>query len=104
MGTTRLTVTESVQGRLTRRGIPWREADPPPVFSEPPVTLRLSLIFPFSRPIDLIQRLRAAGLTLGEAKRVVDRLTDGEIVDVAIPEGEAAVPGLLALGLDVPRC
>lgn len=79
--------------RLTERGIPSRDANPPPVFPGPVITLRLWLGYPFDQAIPVIQRLREAGLTLSEAKRVTDALTDTGGAVCPIAEG-AFVPAL----------
>ena len=72
--------------RLARLG-PVRDADPPPSFSGEAIPLVLRLEGPLNRPIDVVQRLRAAGLTLRAGHAVINRLAEIRIAVCEIAEG-----------------
>jgi DNA-binding transcriptional regulator YiaG len=83
-----------LKARLERLG-PVRDADPPPAFSGEAVPLVLRLEGPLDRPIEVLQRLRAAGLTLRAAHTIITRLADKRLAVCEIAEG-ANIPSLAA--------
>ena len=89
-----MSMNSELRARLERLG-PVRDADPPPSFSGAPVTLVLRLEYPMDKPVPAIYRLRAAGLTLYEAKTTLDRLRDTRFAVCVVNEG-ADIPALAA--------
>jgi DNA-binding transcriptional regulator YiaG len=83
-----------LRARLARLG-PVRDADPPPSFSGELVTLVLRLVGPLDKGITVAKRLRAAGLTLGAAHAVINRLAEMRLAVCQIAEG-ANIPLLAA--------
>ena len=90
-----MSTNSELKARLERRGLPVRDESPPPLFSGEPVTLVLRLEYPMNQPIAVMNRLRAAGLTLLAAKTVLDRLCETAFATCTVNEG-ADIPGLAA--------
>jgi len=65
----------SLKARLAQR-VRVRDAAPPPSYSGEPVPLALRREQALDRPIDIVHRLRAAGLALRAAHAVLTSLTD----------------------------
>lgn len=89
-----MSTNSALKARLARLG-PVRDADPPPSFSGELVPLVLRLEGPLDRPIDVVRRLRAAGLTLRSGHTIINRLAERRIAVCEIAEG-ADIPGLAA--------
>ena len=89
-----MSTNSELKARLARLG-PVRDADPPPSFSGAVVPLVLRLEGPLNRPIDVVQRLRAAGLTLRAGHALINRLAEIRIAVCEIAEG-ANIPALAA--------
>jgi DNA-binding transcriptional regulator YiaG len=89
-----MSTNSELRARLARPG-PVRDADPPPSFSGELVPLVLRHEGPLNRPIDVIQRLRAAGLTLRTGHALINRLAEIRIAVCEIAE-EANIPALAA--------
>lgn len=89
-----MSTNSELKARLARLG-PVRDADPPPSFSGELIPLVLRLEGPLDRPIHVIQRLRAAGLTLRTGHAVINRLAERRIAVCDIAEG-ANIPSLAA--------
>jgi DNA-binding transcriptional regulator YiaG len=89
-----MSTKSELRARLARLG-PVRDADPPPSFSGAVVPLVLRLEGPLNRPIDVVQRLRAAGLTLRAGHALINRLAEIRIAVCEIAEG-ANIPALAA--------
>ncbi len=89
-----MSTNSELKARLARLG-PVRDADPPPSFSGELVCLVLRLVGPLDKPISVAQRLRAAGLTLGAAHAVINRLAETRLAVCQIAEG-ANIPILAA--------
>src|SRR6202035_4266578 len=66
---------------------PVRDADPPPSFSGDPVTLVLRLVGPLDKPISVVKRLHAAGLTLRTGRAIINRLAETRLAVCRIAEG-----------------
>ena len=89
-----MSTNSEFRARLARLG-PVRDAAPPPSFSGELVPLVLRLIGPLDKPISVAQRLRAAGLTLGAAHALINRLAETRLAVCQIAEG-AGIPVLAA--------
>jgi DNA-binding transcriptional regulator YiaG len=89
-----MSMNSELRARLARLG-PVRDADPPPLFSGDSVPLVLRLEGALDRPIPVMQRLRAAGLTLRAAHAVINRLAETRLAVCQIAEG-ANIPVLAA--------
>jgi DNA-binding transcriptional regulator YiaG len=100
-----MSTKSELKARLARLG-PVRDADPPPSFSGEPVLLVLRLEGPLNRPVQVVQRLRAAGLTLRAGHSLVNRLAENRIAVCEIA-ADADIPALAAdlaqLGVRVLR-
>jgi DNA-binding transcriptional regulator YiaG len=81
-----------LKARLARLG-PVRDADPPPSFSGELITLVLRLVGPLDKPISVVKRLRAAGLTLRAGHAIINRLAETRLAVCQIAEG-ADIPKL----------
>src|SRR6185437_7667156 len=89
-----MSTNSELKARLARLG-PVRDADPPPSFSGEPVTLVLRLVGPLDKPISVVKRLRAAGLTLRAGHAIINRLAETRLAVCQIAEG-ANIPTLAA--------
>jgi DNA-binding transcriptional regulator YiaG len=89
-----MSTNSELKARLARLG-PVRDADPPPLFSGEAVPLVLRLEGALDRPTHVVQRLRAAGLTLRAGHAVINRLAEKRIAVCEIAEG-ANIPALAA--------
>ncbi len=89
-----MSTNSELRARLARLG-PVRDADPPPSFSGEPVPLILRLEGALDRPTHVVQRLRAAGLTLRAGHAIINRLAEKRIAVCEIAEG-AGIPALAA--------
>ncbi|MSP01378.1 MAG: helix-turn-helix domain-containing protein [Acetobacteraceae bacterium] len=87
-----MSTNSELKARLARLG-PVRDADPPPSFSGDAVPLVLRLEGALERPIHVLQRLRAAGLTLRSAHAVINRLAETRLAVCQIADG-ANIPVL----------
>lgn len=87
-----MSTNSELKARLARLG-PVRDADPPPLFSGEAVPLVLRLEGALDRPIHVVQRLRAAGLTLRTSHAIINRLAEKRIALCEIAEG-ANIPAL----------
>ena len=87
-----MSTNSELKARLARLG-PVRDADPPPSFSGETIPLVLRLEGALDRPIHVVQRLRAAGLTLRAGHAVINRLAEKRIAMCEIAEG-ANIPAL----------
>jgi DNA-binding transcriptional regulator YiaG len=94
-----------LKARLARLG-PVRDATPPPSFSGAHVPLFLVRTGALDRPIEIVSRLRKAGLTLRAAHAIIDRLADGGSAICRIAE-DAGIAGLAvdmaAMNVEVRR-
>ena len=81
-----MSTNSELMARLERLG-PVRVVPPPPAFSGAPVALVLRLEYPMDKPVSLVKRLYAAGLTMRAAKDVMDRLGETRLAVCAIHEG-----------------
>jgi DNA-binding transcriptional regulator YiaG len=89
-----MSTNSELRARLARLG-PVRDADPPPAFSGESVGLVLRLVGPLDEPISVVQRLRAAGLTLRVAHAIINRLAETRLAVCQIAE-RANIPVLAA--------
>jgi DNA-binding transcriptional regulator YiaG len=89
-----MSTNSELKARLARLG-PVRDADPPPLFSGEVVPLILRLEGALDRPTHVVQRLRAAGLTLRASHAIINRLAEKRIAMCEIAEG-ANIPALAA--------
>lgn len=89
-----MSTNSELRARLARLG-PVRDADPPPLFSGELVTLVLKLVGVLDKPISVMTRLRAAGLTLRAAHAIIGRLAETRLAVCRIAEG-ADIPALAA--------
>ena len=89
-----MSTNSQLKARLARLG-PVRDADAPPLFSGEAIPLVLGLEGALDRPIHVVQRLRAAGLTLRAAHAIINRLAEKRIAVCDIAEG-ANIPALAA--------
>jgi DNA-binding transcriptional regulator YiaG len=89
-----MSTNSELRERLARRGL-GRDADPPPLFSGDPATLVLRLVGALDKPISVLTRLRAAGLTLRAAHAIIGRLAETRLAVCRIAEG-ADIPALAA--------
>jgi DNA-binding transcriptional regulator YiaG len=89
-----MSTNSELRERLARRGL-GRDADPPPWFSGESVTLVLQLVGVLDKPISVLKRLRAAGLTLRAAHTIINRLAETRLAVCRIAEG-ADIPALAA--------
>jgi DNA-binding transcriptional regulator YiaG len=87
-----MSMNSELRARLERLG-PVRDADPPPSFSGDLVTLVLRLVGPLDKPISVVKRMRAAGLTLRAGHAVINRLAETRLAVCQIAEG-ADIPTL----------
>jgi DNA-binding transcriptional regulator YiaG len=100
-----MSTSSVLKARLARLG-PVRDAAPPPSFSGAPVPLFLVRTAALDRPIDVVSRLREAGLTLRAAHAVLDRLVENgsAVCRVAEDAGIAELAAdLAALNVEVRR-
>ena len=86
-------MNSELKARLARPG-PVRDADPPPSFSGDPLSLVLRIEYPWDTGVRVANRLRAAGLTLGEAHAAINRLAARQTTTVEIAGG-ADISGLI---------
>ena len=89
-----MSTNSALKARLARLG-PVRDADPPPSFSGTVVTLVLKRTGALDKPITVVKRLRAAGLTLRAGHFVINRLAECGIAVCSVAEG-ADIPALAA--------
>jgi DNA-binding transcriptional regulator YiaG len=89
-----MSMNSELKARLARLG-PVRGADPPPSFSGDQVTLVMRLVGPLDKPISIVKRLRAAGLTLRAGHAIISRLAETRLAVCQIAEG-ADIPRLAA--------
>jgi len=82
-----------LKARLERQGLEVRDAPQSPSFSGAPVTLVLRLEGSVDKPITVIKRLAASGLTLLAAKTTFERLVETGLAACTINEG-ADIPAL----------
>lgn len=87
-----MSTTLPLRERLARLG-PVRDADPPPSFSGAIVAFVLRRDGPIDQPISVVQRLRAAGLTLRSAHAALTELTNTGHTVCQIAE-DAGIAGL----------
>jgi DNA-binding transcriptional regulator YiaG len=87
-----MSTNSELKARLARLG-PVRDADPPPSFSGELITLVLRLVGPLDKPISVVKRLRAAGLTLRAGHAIINRLAETRLAVCQIAEG-ANIPQL----------
>ena len=87
-----MSTNSELKARLARLG-PVRDADPPPSFSGVPIPLVLRLEGPLDRPIHVVQRLRAAGLTLRAGHALINRLAEKRVAVCEVAE-DADIPAL----------
>ena len=81
-----MSTNSELKARLARLG-PVRDADPPPSFSGEAVPLVLRREGPLDRPVLVIRRLYAAGLTLRSGHAVVNRLAETGLAVCRVAEG-----------------
>ncbi|HET8996088.1 MAG TPA: helix-turn-helix domain-containing protein [Acetobacteraceae bacterium] len=93
-----MSTNSELKARLARLG-PVRDADPPPSFSGALVPVVLKLDGALDKPIDVANRLRAAGLTLRAAHAIINRLAETRLAVCQIAEGA----DILALAADLAR-
>ncbi len=100
-----MSTNSALKGRLERLG-PVRDANPPRSFSGARVTVLLRLTGPFDKRLSVVERLRAAGLSLQAAHAAITRLADTGLAVCAIADG-ADIPALAhdlaALGVQAYR-
>lgn len=89
-----MSTKSELRARLGRLG-PVRDADPPPSFSGAPIPLVLRLEGSLNRPVQIVQRLRAAGLTLRAGHAVINRLAESRLAVCEIA-ADASIPALAA--------
>lgn len=96
---------EELRERLARLGLV-QTSELPPVFTGSQALLRLTVVYPFPQSIPAIKRLKAAGLSLGEAKAVVELAMGQEDATCLIHEEagiDRLVNDLAAMNLTVER-
>ena len=89
-----MSTNSELKAQLARLG-PVRDADPPPSFSGDLVSLVLRLVGPLDKPISVVKRLRAAGLTLRAGHAIINRLAETRLAVCQVAEG-ADIPTLAA--------
>ena len=87
-------MNSELKARLARLG-PVRDVSPPPSFSGEPIALVLRLEGPLDKPISVVKRFYAAGLTLRAGHAIVNRLAETRLAVCRIAEG-ADIPALAA--------
>lgn len=87
-----MSMNSALKARLERLG-PIQDAAPPPSFSGAPVTLLLRRTGRFDRRLDIVGRLRAAGLSLQAAHAAITRLAEIGLAVCTVAEG-ADIPAL----------
>jgi DNA-binding transcriptional regulator YiaG len=100
-----MSINSELMARLARLG-PVRVADPPPSFSGADVTLVLRRVGKLDRPVDLVHRLRAAGMTLRAAHAIGCQIREQPFAVARIREGagiEALAADLLSMNVRVER-
>ena len=81
-----MSMNPALKARLARLG-PVRDAGPPPSFSGEDVSLVLRREGPLDKPVSVIRRLHAAGLTLRAGHAAVNRLAETGLAVCRIAEG-----------------
>ena len=89
-----MSTNSELKARLARLG-PVRDADPPPSFSGDAVPLLLRLVGPLDKPVTVVRRLYAAGMTLHAAHDIINRLAETRLAICRVAEG-AGIPALAA--------
>jgi len=81
-----MSMNSELRVRLVRLR-PVRDTAPPPSFSGAPVTLVLRLVGLLDKPISVVKRLYAAGMTLRAGHAVINRLAEMRMAVCQITEG-----------------
>ena len=91
-----MSTSSELKARLARPG-PVRDVPPPPSYSGDAVTLVLRLDGALDKPISVVKRLYAAGLTLRAGHAVVNRLAETRLAVCRVAEDA----GIAALAADL---